>query len=137
MSGASPILRRVAAAATCLLLLSACAVNVTASTFGAARPRGSVLYTADGCSSCHSLNGSPSTGPTWKGLYGSRVLLTNGHTVTADAAYLTRHIVDPDALTVHGYPGSVMAQAIAAFHLARHPAEVRALVALIESDGRH
>jgi hypothetical protein len=94
---------------------------------------GKQLYSADGCEDCHSLNGTPDTGPTWKGLYGSRVTLTNGRTVTADTAYLTEHIVDPDAVTVRGFPGSVMAQAIRGDDLGDKPADVRALVALIKS----
>ena len=94
---------------------------------------GKQLYASDGCEDCHSLNGTPDTGPTWKGLYGSRVELTNGHTVTADSAYLTEHIVNPNALTVRGFPGSVMEEAIAGDGLPNKPADVRALVALIES----
>ena len=69
----------------------------------------------------------------WKGLYGSRVHLTSGVTVVADAAYLTKHIVDPNAMTVSGYPGDVMAEAIQGDDLASKPADVRALVAFIES----
>lgn len=94
---------------------------------------GKQLYASDGCEDCHSLNGTPDTGPTWKGLYDSRVMLTTGRTVTADAAYLTEHIVDPDALTVRGFPGSVMAEAIRGDDLMDKPADVRALVALIKS----
>jgi cytochrome c2 len=97
--------------------------------------QGRKLYSADGCEDCHSLNGTPNTGPTWKGLYGSRVALTSGRTVTADSAYLTEHIVDPTALTVRGFPGSVMEEAIVGDGLANKPADVRALVALIESLG--
>jgi Cytochrome c len=95
--------------------------------------RGATLYQEDGCSSCHSLNGTRMTGPSWKGLAGSRVTLSDGRTVIADNAYLTRHIVEPDALTVRGYPGEVMKQAIEALHLKSHPAELRALVAFIDS----
>jgi cytochrome c oxidase subunit 2 len=95
--------------------------------------RGRSLYTADGCSACHSLNGSRMTGPTWKGLAGSRVTLANGRTVVATAGYLTRHIVEPNALTVRGYPGGVMAQAIEGFDLGRKPADVRAIIAFIQS----
>jgi cytochrome c oxidase subunit II len=94
---------------------------------------GRQLYASQGCEDCHTLNGKLSTGPSWKGLYLSRVHLTSGRTVLANAAYLTEHIVDPDAMTVNGFPGSVMAEAIQADHLARKPADVRALVAFIES----
>jgi cytochrome c oxidase subunit 2 len=94
---------------------------------------GRQLYASEGCEDCHSLNGSLGTGPSWKGLYGSRVHLTSGVTVVADAAYLTKHIVDPNAMTVSDYPGDVMAEAIQGDDLASKPADVRALVAFIES----
>lgn len=95
--------------------------------------RGKLLYASQGCEDCHSLNGSRNTGPSWKGLYLSSVHLTSGTTVTATAAYLTKHIVDPDAMTVTGYPGDVMAEAIRGDELASKPAAVRALVTFIES----
>ena len=88
---------------------------------------------ADTCSACHTLNGTPSLGPSWKGLYGSQVTLTNGQTVTADDAYLTKHIVDPNALTVKGFPTGVMATAISSFNLSSKPKDVAALVAFIKS----
>jgi cytochrome c oxidase subunit 2 len=114
-------------------LLVACGGAAKPSAAAALVARGRQLYVADGCESCHSLNGAASTGPTWKRLYASRVLLSSGRTIFAGGAYLTRHIVDPNAMTVHGYPGSVMADAISGDHLAAKPADVRALVALIES----
>jgi cytochrome c oxidase subunit 2 len=98
--------------------------------------RGQALYFADGCDACHSLDGSRESGPSWKGLAGSRVRLSDGSTVVADDAYLTRHIVEPNALTVQGYPGSVMAESIQGLDLAHKPADVAALVAFIDSVGR-
>lgn len=95
--------------------------------------KGSELYASDGCSGCHSLNGTRMTGPSWRGLAGSTVQLSNGRSVTATDAYLTRHIVEPDAMTVEGYPRGVMAQAIEAENLRAHPEEVKALVAFIDS----
>ena len=64
---------------------------------------------------------------------GGSVHLTSGRTVIATAAYLTKHIVDPDAMTVNGYLGDVMAEAIQGDQLASKPADVRALVAFIKS----
>jgi cytochrome c2 len=126
----------VIAATALAVLLSACGGN-SAGPSSAAHltplQRGKQLYMADGCEDCHSLSGAAGTGPTWKGLYGSRVALSSGRTVTADVAYLTKHIVDPDAMTVRGFPGSVMAEAIQSDGLARKPADVRALVTLIKS----
>jgi len=50
----------------------------------AAATQGKALYSAKGCRSCHSIDGSTGTGPTWKGLAGSSVKLTTGRTVTAN-----------------------------------------------------
>jgi cytochrome c oxidase subunit 2 len=105
----------------------------SAGTAGGPVSQGSRLYQTDGCAGCHSLNGTRLVGPSWKGLAGSRVRLTDGRTVTADDAYLTRHILEPNAMTVQGYPGEVMGQAIEVLDLRAHPAEVRDLVAFIDS----
>ncbi len=37
------------------------------------------------CIACHSIDGSTIVGPTWKGLYGHEVTLTDGSKVTADS----------------------------------------------------
>lgn len=60
------------------------------------------------CLACHSTNGTRIVGPTWKGLYGSKVELESGKTVTADAAYLYQSITNPSAETVKGYPANTM-----------------------------
>ena len=73
---------------------------------------GKGLYTSLGCQSCHSLDGSRSTGPTFKGLFGSKVKLTNGQTVSADEAFLLESIVDPDKTIVAGYQPGVMTSVI-------------------------
>ncbi|HET7046156.1 MAG TPA: c-type cytochrome, partial [Gaiellaceae bacterium] len=91
------------------------------------------LYTADGCSACHSLTGTPGAGPSFKGLAGGTSTLTTGQTVAADDAYLERSITDPDAQIVKGYHAGIMAPAIASHDLAKHPADLRALVAFIKS----
>jgi cytochrome c2 len=73
---------------------------------------GKGLYASLGCQGCHSLDGSRSTGPTFKGLYGSKVQLTNGKTVTADEKYLLDSILDPDLDIVQGYQPGVMTSVI-------------------------
>lgn len=73
----------------------------------AAAPPGRTLLEKTGCLGCHSLDGSASLGPTFKGLYGSRVtVLKDGKelTVTADAAFLRESIVAPAATLVVGFP---------------------------------
>ena len=50
-----------------------------------------------GCMACHTTDGRPGVGPTWKGLYQSQVTLEDGTTVTVDRDYLVRAIEDPNA----------------------------------------
>jgi len=95
--------------------------------------RGKSLYTADGCSACHSLAGGAGVGPSFKGVAGSTVTLTSGQAVTADDAYLERSIADADAQIVKGYRAGVMSAAISSYDLTAKPDDIRALVAFIKS----
>jgi mono/diheme cytochrome c family protein len=81
---------------------------VTEKTGACTGPEATSVYTSFGCNSCHSIDGSKSTGPTFKGLFGSKVELANGQTVTADEAYLMESIVDPDKQIVKSYQPGVM-----------------------------
>jgi cytochrome c oxidase subunit 2 len=60
-----------------------------------------------GCTSCHSVDGSRREGPTWKGLWGSEVTLTDGSRVVADEAYVRRAIEDPAAQVRQGFAPSM------------------------------
>jgi cytochrome c2 len=108
----------------------------TTATEADAAAAGKELFVSDGCSSCHSLNGSAGVGPTVTGLAGSQVELTDGSTVTADASYLTNSILDADAQIVAGYQKGVMSAAVGSFDFANRPDDVAALVAFMESQGR-
>jgi cytochrome c oxidase subunit 2 len=70
-------------------------------------PAGYKLYQEKGCFACHTIDGSPRVGPTFKGLYGKAVtVLTNGkeRKVVADEAYLRKSILEPNADIVKGFP---------------------------------
>ncbi|MEJ2108779.1 MAG: cytochrome c oxidase subunit II, partial [Acidobacteriota bacterium] len=60
------------------------------------------------CTTCHSVDGTPMVGPTFKGLYGDKKIVTdsNGleHEIVVDDDYLRRSIQDPAAENVKGYP---------------------------------
>lgn len=72
--------------------------------------RGKELVKQNGCTACHSVDGSRLVGPTWKGLFDSQRVLTDGTTVTADEVYLKNSILKPNVQVVEGYPAGVMPQ---------------------------
>ena len=65
--------------------------------------RGMVLADSNGCLACHTIDGTPSTGPTWKGVAGSSRPLETGESVVADDLYLFRSITDPGSQVVAGF----------------------------------
>lgn len=69
----------------------------------AAAERGRQVASENGCGTCHTVDGSRSTGPSWKGLAGSKVALDGDDQITADEAYLRRAIVEPKSEVVEGY----------------------------------
>jgi cytochrome c oxidase subunit 2 len=78
----------------------------TAGTGGAAKLDGAKLAKDKGCLACHSLDGSKGVGPSFKGIFGTRVkVLKNGkpEVVTIDEAYLKESILKPGAAVVEGF----------------------------------
>jgi cytochrome c oxidase subunit II len=75
-----------------------------------ATPEGSgqLLVSANGCAACHSINGAAGIAPTWLGLFGHEVELTNGTVVVADDAYLAESIREPQAKIVAGFETQLM-----------------------------
>jgi cytochrome c oxidase subunit 2 len=65
--------------------------------------RGETLYQSKGCVACHSTDGSPKSGPSWKGLYGSTRQFVGGGSATADDNYLRESIEKPQAHVVNGF----------------------------------
>jgi len=56
------------------------------------------------CKACHTFDGSKGLAPTWKGVFGHRVELSDGSTITADEAYIRESILNPSAKVVKGFP---------------------------------
>jgi cytochrome c oxidase subunit II len=63
---------------------------------------GEELFKQRGCAACHALQ-SGAMGPSLRGLFGSRVKLQSGQTITADEAYIRESILNPKAKIVAGY----------------------------------
>jgi cytochrome c oxidase subunit II len=70
--------------------------------------RGEALAISNGCLGCHSIDGSPGTGPTWFNLYGRQEQLSDGTVVIADDAYIHESILQPQAKIVAGYESVFM-----------------------------
>jgi cytochrome c2 len=93
--------------------------------------KGQKLYASLGCQGCHTLDGTKSTGPTFKGLAGRQTKLTNGKTVTANDRYLLESIIDPDKQIVAGYQPGIMSSAIKPHSVSQ--ANAKALIAFIKA----
>ena len=65
------------------------------------------------CLACHSVDGSPLVGPTWKGLFGKQETLTDGTAVTVDETYLLESIVNPNLKITQGFQPGLMPQTFA------------------------
>lgn len=70
--------------------------------------QGQLLTVKNGCTGCHSVDGSSGTGPTWLGMYGHEVELADGRTVLVDNAYIIESILEPKAKEVKGFSPSSM-----------------------------
>lgn len=69
---------------------------------GSLAERGEKLAARLGCATCHRED-AMARAPSYNGLYGSMVRLTDGRTVKADETYLRESIMDPKAKIVKGY----------------------------------
>ncbi|MBL8089485.1 MAG: cytochrome c oxidase subunit II [Anaerolineales bacterium] len=65
--------------------------------------QGRILAVRNGCLGCHSLDGTPGTGPTWFNLFGKQENLNDGSTILVDEAYLAESILNPNAKIVAGF----------------------------------
>ena len=85
-----------------VLVLGACGSDEADRDLSAAGAAGREVALSEGCTACHGDNGQGSIGPAWVGLAGSTVELEGGTSVIADADYLRRSILDPQADIVAG-----------------------------------
>jgi cytochrome c oxidase subunit 2 len=72
---------------------------------------GEAIIKNNGCTACHSTDGSKIVGPTFKNLFGEQqTVVKDGKEtqVTADEAYITRSIYEPDAEVVQGFQKGLM-----------------------------
>jgi cytochrome c oxidase subunit 2 len=90
---------------------------------------GEKILEAYDCLDCHTIDGKTMDGPTFKGLYGSRVTVTTKgkeRTLLADEDYLRKSIVDPHADIVKGYSDIMPVTSV-------KPEDLEAIVAYIRT----
>jgi cytochrome c oxidase subunit 2 len=68
---------------------------------------GKLTVEKQGCLVCHTADGTPKIGPTWKGVFGKPEKLIGGTSVTVDENYIRESLIDPAAKIVEGYPPSM------------------------------
>jgi cytochrome c oxidase subunit 2 len=88
--------------------------------------QGRLLAESHGCLACHSVDGSPSVGPGWQGLYGKTEVLADGSQVVVDERYLKVSVLEPNAQVVKGYAAMMPPFALS-------DEELEALIAFIKS----
>jgi cytochrome c oxidase subunit 2 len=70
-------------------------------------PTGARLIKEKGCALCHSADGSKILGPTFKGIFGRKIIVTTDgkeRGIISDEAYIKKSILDPNADVVKGFP---------------------------------
>lgn len=64
---------------------------------------GAKVYRAKACLTCHSVDGNPMIGPSFKGRFGTQQKMDDGPTVTVDENYLRESILEPNAKHAAGF----------------------------------
>ncbi len=90
--------------------------------------KGASLYVTKACNSCHSVDGTPNTGPTWLDLFGKDRVFTNGSTGVADENYIRESILEPARNIVEGYPNQMNS-----YQGQLTEAEIRSLIAYMKT----
>lgn len=92
--------------------------------------RGRRAWSIKGCNSCHTLDGSPGTGPSFKGIWGEEHQFTDGSSAVVDENYVRESILYPQRKLTIGY-GNVMQS----YQGSITDSEINALIALIRHLG--
>lgn len=109
---------------------SVAAVHASAADAKPTVEAGKELSTRYGCIACHSIDGKQEghSGPTWKGLHGSKRVFTDGSSRSADDAYLIESMIAPNKLIVKGF-----ALGMGSYSGVLSESEMRSIVLYIES----
>ena len=65
---------------------------------------GERVYHIKGCDACHTTDGSPKVGPSFKGVFGKTEQFSDGTSAEVDDNYVRESILNPNAKIVTGFP---------------------------------
>lgn len=103
---------------------------LTAEEFEALVARGRDVATTQGCTACHTTDGTTLIAPSWQDLMGRTEIMVDGTSVVVDEAYLRESILDPAAKVVEGYIPGMMPTT---YGSSIPPEDLEALVAYLTS----
>ncbi len=72
-----------------------------------AAPDGAKLIEVKGCTACHTIDGTPKVGPTFKGAFGKKETVIRDGTdrvITVDEAFIKQTLLHPEIDRVKGFP---------------------------------
>jgi cytochrome c oxidase subunit II len=91
---------------------------------------GALLYTKKGCNQCHTVDGTPKVGPTWKQPdWDKMITMDDGKQVKMDENYVRESILVPNAKARPGFPKGTMPS----FDGQLKETEIQGLIAYIKS----
>lgn len=96
------VMKGLVAVVIVMLAAAACAADGEVPELTGEPERGRLVAADNGCAVCHGQHGQGAAVSGFYGLWESEVELSDGSTVVADADYLRRAIVDPNAEIVAG-----------------------------------
>jgi cytochrome c oxidase subunit 2 len=64
---------------------------------------GELIYKTRGCANCHTTDGSPKVGPSFKGVWGRKETLASGESISVDENYVHESLMEPQAKVVQGF----------------------------------
>jgi len=64
---------------------------------------GAELYAKKACNTCHKVDGTRFTGPSFKGIFGEEQTMADGSKITVDENYIRESILEPQAKVVAGF----------------------------------
>ncbi|HEY1553117.1 MAG TPA: cytochrome c oxidase subunit II [Kofleriaceae bacterium] len=95
---------------------------------GGLAAHGRVIAAEHGCLRCHTLDGTPSIGPTWLASFGRTRRLADGSDVLIDEQYLTESMMEPNSQIAAGFQ-----PVMPSYRGQLAPFDVAAIVELIRS----